>query len=226
MLPRCRSARAGNRSRTPGPIPSAGPRPGCSLLALVTLALGTAAGFVVARDRAVEDVELRLDQDARRAARALETEVGEVTLLLNGAEVIVADDGTLDVPIFRTYADDLLDDNDIPGIGLVAVVDEAGRADFEAAAGFPLRAVVDGQVVPAPPADVHYPIVAIVPDDLGPAALGVDLATTPIERGARRGRPGPTRPSSVACPTSRGAAIPGWWCCARSTAVATATPSV
>ena len=77
-------------------------------LALAVLILGTVAGVVLARERAVDAVEDRARRAAESGAALLEIDLQEVAARLSGAAAVVRDDGSLDVEVFRAFASDPL----------------------------------------------------------------------------------------------------------------------
>lgn len=161
--------------------------------------LATVAGFLVARDQAAEDADRQADLAARRAADALETELDDLLTSLAGAAVVVDDSGELDLEVFRSYATDVLSFGRVPGVALVGIVPGDERAAFEVRTGIDLVSIENGSRSPAPPAEVHYPLLDVEPDAPGTPAEGLDYATSP-ERADAVGRALATRQAAISEP--------------------------
>ncbi|HEY1118912.1 MAG TPA: CHASE domain-containing protein, partial [Acidimicrobiales bacterium] len=152
-------------------------------LALLVLVLGTAAGVVLARERAVDAVQDRARLDAENGAALLEIELQEVAAGLTGIAAVIGPDGSLDAEVFRAFAGDPLDAADPRELALLAVVTDAERADFEARTGVTISAVDGrGDIVPAPAAPVHNPVLVVEPDLPGRAFVGWDIRSDPPRR--------------------------------------------
>lgn len=152
-------------------------------LALLVLVLGTAAGVVLARERAVDAVQDRARRDADNGAALLEIELQEVAAGLTGIAAVIGPDGSLDAEVFRAFAGDPLDAADPRELALLAVVTDAERADFEARTGVTISAVDGrGDIVPAPAAPVHNPVLVVEPDLPGRAFVGWDIRSDPPRR--------------------------------------------
>ena len=152
-------------------------------LALLVLVLGTAAGVVLARERAVDAVQDRARRDAENGAALLEIELQEVAAGLTGIAAVIGPDGSLDAEVFRAFAGDPLDTTDPRELALLAVVADAERADFEARTGVTISAVDPrGDIVPAPAAPVHNPVLVVEPDLPGRAFVGWDIRSDPPRR--------------------------------------------
>lgn len=130
-------------------------------LGLVALVLGTVAGVLAARYRAVQNVDRRAEEGAARAAALVETELARALSGLSGAGAVVGPDGSLDVEVFTGFATDLLSTAEVSSLLLAAV--EAGDAAL-----------------------VRYPVLAVVPDSTGRSRVGDDLGEDPTRRAALR----------------------------------------
>ncbi len=152
---------------------------------LAFLAIVTVSGVVVALREADQTLERRAELTSRRAAAGIMALFDDVTTSLGGAAATVDATGALDLEVFRTFAEDVIGSGAVTGIGLVGVVPGSERAAAETAWGRPFTAVVDGELVPAPRARVHYPLLAVEPGDaVAPEALGYDFAADPAREGA------------------------------------------
>lgn len=160
-------------------------------LALVALVLGTAAGVVLARQRAVDAVQDRARRAAGSGAALLEIELREVAAGLSGAGAIVGPDGALDVEVFRAYAGDPLAGDEARELSLIAMVPRAERAAFEERIGAPITVVGErGRTSPAPEAPEHHAVVSVLPDLPGRGFVGFDLSSESrrLRRGGRHRR--------------------------------------
>ncbi len=152
-------------------------------LALVVLVLGTAAGVVLARARAVEAVEDRARRAASSAAALLEIDVRQVAAGLGGAAAVVGPDGELDVEVFRSFASDPLSGEEVRQLALIDVVTADERAELEDRIGADITVLDDrGRLVPAPSTPVHHPVLSVQPDVAEGAAVGFDFGADPTRR--------------------------------------------
>lgn len=122
-------------------------------LGLVALVLGTVAGVLAARYRAVQNLDRRAEEAAAQAAAVLETELAHAVSGLSGAGAVVAPDGSIDVAVFQRFAADLFDAAEVESLVLAGVDDATGA----------------------------FPVLAVAPET-GPSLVGDDLATDPVER--------------------------------------------
>lgn len=147
------------------------------------LVLGTAAGAVLARARAVEAVEDRARRAASSAAALLEIDVRQVAAGLGGAAAVVGPDGELDVEVFRAFASDPLSGEEVRQLALIDVVPADERAEFEDRVGADITVLDDrGRLVPAPSTPVHHPVLSVQPDVAEGAAVGFDFGADPTHR--------------------------------------------
>jgi serine phosphatase RsbU (regulator of sigma subunit) len=154
-----------------------------SSLALVVLILGTVGGVVLARDRALDAVQDRAGRTAENGAALLEIDLREVAAGLSGAAAVLRDDGSLDVEVFRAFADDPLAGAEDRELALIDIVSEAERAAFEARAGAPITVVDErGRVAPAPSSPTYHAILSVEPDLPGRGFVGWDISSDPQRR--------------------------------------------
>lgn len=166
--------------------------------ALVVLVAATVAGVVLARTGAVDTVEDQAQQSADGAAALLGIEMRQVAAALSGASAVVGADGTLDVEVFAAFAADPLAGVEDLALVLLDVVPAAERAAFEADVA-PILAVDGDDLVPAPAADVHHPVVAVGSEVSGRSIVGVDFGADPVRRAALE-RAGSERAATVSGP--------------------------
>jgi serine phosphatase RsbU (regulator of sigma subunit) len=152
-------------------------------IALVALIVGTSAGVVLARERAVDDVQHQAQRAAENGAALLQIELRVVAAGLSGSAAVVGADGDLDVEVFTAFADDRLAGAEERELTLVDIVPAADRVGFEERLGEPIQTFGErGHLVVAPPAPVHFPVVSVKPDLSGRAAVGLDLGSDPRRR--------------------------------------------
>lgn len=151
--------------------------------ALVVLVAATVAGVVLARTGAVDTVEDQAQQSADGAAALLGIEMRQVAAALSGSSAVVGPDGSLDRDVFAAFASDPLAGVEDLALLLLDIVPAEQRASFEARES-PLLAVDGADLVPAPPADVHYPVIAVGPESAGRPILGVDYGSDAVRREA------------------------------------------
>jgi serine phosphatase RsbU (regulator of sigma subunit) len=151
--------------------------------AIVGLVVATVVGFVLARADAEASVEGRAQRAADQAAVAVATAVDGALASLAGAPVLVGDDGEVDREAFDAYAGGLLAAGEVRSLALIVEVDDADRDAVEALLGVPISVLEDGALVPAPDADVHYPVVGFAAAAAGVTALGLDYGGDPIRLG-------------------------------------------
>lgn len=152
-------------------------------IALGVLMVGTAAGVVLARARAVDQVQDEARQAAESGAALLEVDVREVAAGLGGAAAVIAPDGSLDRDVFRAYASDPLAGSAERELALIDIVPGAERPAYEARAGAPMTAVGErGRLSPAPAEAVHHPVLSVEPDLPGRAFVGWDIGSDPERR--------------------------------------------
>jgi serine phosphatase RsbU (regulator of sigma subunit) len=178
---------------------------------LVVLVVGTAAGVVLGRQRALEDVEQRARRTGQAVAAVLEVEIEEVSARLAGIGAVVAEDGTLDTTAFAAFASDSFDLDRPDTMVLVEAVAPADRAAFEERLGAPIREPELG-FVPSPERPVHYVVVANVGGRATRSIEGVDLAGDPtrlraIEVAATEGRAALSAPLTLVSTGRPGVAV-------------------
>lgn len=152
-------------------------------LALLALVLGTVAGVVLARARAVDAVQERARRAAASGAALLEIDLREVAAGLSGAGAIVDAAGELDVDVFRAFAGDPLAGVEARELSLIAIVPRAERADFEERIGAPISVVGErGRTSPAPDLPEHHAVLSVLPDLPGRGFVGFDVGAEPRRR--------------------------------------------
>lgn len=166
---------------------------------LLVLVLGTVAGTVLARDRALRTVYDRASRTAEAVAAVLEVDLRLITARIGGAGAIVDADGELQLDVFDAFARDTVGTERPGPLVLLEVVTRSERAAFEARVGSPILVLDEDGPRPAPPGDVHYPVVAVAGAEPGPSILGVDFGADPvrrdaIERAAATGEPAVSGP--------------------------------
>lgn len=174
------------RARRVDPAPGAARRAQRWLfaVALAGVAAGTVAGTAAARAEEDQDAEQVADARAEQATVATEAVVERAVGALAGAAALVDGDGTTDREAFRAYADGLGEDL-VFGVALGTVVDGAERSAFEAAEVPIVRVRGDGELVAAPPASTHYPIVELATDDPARRSIiGLDYGADAARRAA------------------------------------------
>lgn len=151
--------------------------------ALAVLIVGTAAGVVLARQRAVDAVEDRARRAAESGAALLEIEMREVAAALSGAAAVVRDDGSLDVEVFLAFAGDPLAGAEDRELALIDIIPAAERGAFEARTGSPISVVDErGRISMAPAAPTYDAVLSVEPDLPGHAFVGWDVRSDPARR--------------------------------------------
>lgn len=148
-------------------------------LALLGVAVATAAGYVAAvrdEERAFERVADALVQEA---AAATSTVVGQAAERLAGAAALVDEEGVIDRDGFDAFGEAVLTD-DGSAVALGVVIPGEARQLFEQSETEIIVRRPGGSYGPAPSADEHFPVVDVVADSDAPQrALGLDYAADP-----------------------------------------------
>lgn len=129
-------------------------------LALVALVLGTAAGVLVARQRAIDSAGRRIEGSAARAAAVAEIELADAISGLSGAVAVLDAAGEPDLEVFQRYAEDVVE---AEGLGPLALV------------------IADESAAP-----VRYEVLAVAPDVPDAPAAGSDVGEDAELRSALR----------------------------------------
>jgi CHASE1-domain containing sensor protein len=157
-----------------------------AIAALLGVAVGAAAGYLVSTDAAEEVVEERAAALAEETVASTETVVGGAIGGLRGAQALVDEDGVVDREDFESFGAGVVNDLHA-GIALGLVVRGEDRAAFEAAEAPITQRRPGGASVPADPATEHFPVVAVVSaDPTNQSVIGFDYATDEVRATAVR----------------------------------------
>ena len=126
--------------------------------AFVALVLGTAAGFVLTRNSAIDKEDQRVEQAGERAATSLERQANGVLSALGGAAAVVRADGAVDQDVFRSYALDLVENSELAGLSLIEVA--------------------------TTPEGMQFVLLQVQPPRPGGLSPGEDLTTDPVRAAA------------------------------------------
>jgi CHASE1-domain containing sensor protein len=174
------------------------------LAALFAVAAITAGGYLYAEHRAEEQSEQDAEDAADAAATSAELVVDRVTNALASASALARRDASLDTQAFPAFAASLDRIGAGEGAAMLGVVEPDDRAAFEALYGLTISVPGSGgELVRAPDADVHYPMVLLAGRPDGDALVGFDYASDDVRREAadeavRTGMPVMTRPVPLA----------------------------
>jgi len=157
---------------------------GSSLVALVVIATCAVAWLLWARADERGRAENR--RAARSAAEALENSVGRVLISLRTSAGLVTGRGSVDDASFQAWARAVGLIGAADALALAEVVDDAGRARFEATTGRRISELAGaGAFRGAGSRSTYLPIVAVWPNPgQRGALLGFDLLTEPARRDA------------------------------------------
>jgi len=153
-------------------------------LALLVLVVGTLAGSLIARDRALDDVQERAQRTAATVAAVLEVELRQVAARMAGAGSVLGADGRPDPAVFAAFAADRVEGQRAGPMVLLDVVRGDERAAWERERSLEITVVDGGRLVAAPPSELHHPAVAVEGAPPGRSILGVDFGADPARRAA------------------------------------------
>lgn len=181
-------------------------------LALIALVVGTSAGTLIARERALRAVDDRADRVARTVAAVLEVELRQVAARMGGAAAVIGPDGELRPETFAAFAADTVGAERPGPMALLDVVTGQERAAFEAELGSPIVVVGERGLVPAPSREIHYPVVAVAGAAPAQPIIGVDFGSAParltaIEQARTSGEPAVSGPLVLASTGNPGVAV-------------------
>lgn len=148
-------------------------------VALLGLGAGTFAGHGYARRAAEDDARERADAVATTAGEVLGRLIDQATASLAGAAAVVDTGGGFDLAAFDAFARDVAREEGFGPVALVGVVTAPEREAAEARLGGPILALGSGgRLVPAPDADVYFPVLA--PAERRFTTLGLDYRSDPV----------------------------------------------
>jgi len=152
-------------------------------IALLVLVVGTVGGALIARDRALDDVDDRARRVAGAVSSVLEVELRQVEARMAGAAAVVRPDGSLDPDSFAAFAGDRVGGQRSGAMILLDIVPPERRAAWEQEQGVPITVVDGGRLVPASTdARTRYPAVAVAGAAPGRSITGVDFGADPARR--------------------------------------------
>jgi CHASE1-domain containing sensor protein len=149
-------------------------------LALVGVAIGTVGGYLLATADEERSVEREADALIDEAAMSTAAVVSRALDGLQGSQALVDSSGAVDRASFEAFAAGLVGAvREGTALGLVVAGED--RETFEAEEVPITRRRDDGSFAPAPPAEQHLPIVAVIsPDPAAQSVVGFDYGSDPV----------------------------------------------